>query len=406
MVREALEIAPMVLLEGAKGCGKTWTGLHHARSQVRLDEDVELLEASRLMPARTLEGDRPRLVDEWQLSPGLWNSARHVSDARQRSGLFIFTGSAHPADDHTRHSGAGRVVRVTMRPMSLVESGESTGEVSLGSLLDGEACAAGRPDISVQEVIEALCRGGWPRHFRQPVGRCQTLLRAYLQEVARTDIPRLGRTRHDPEGVLRLLSSLSRNIATTAGATTLSADIAGDGAPSRKTVADYLIALRRVFVSEDVPAWPTHLKSRATLRSAPKRHLVDPSLAAASLRARPERLWREPSTLGPMFESLAVRDLRVYAEANDAAVYHYRDSNGHELDAVVQCGDGRWLAVEVKLGAGDRLDEAARSLTRTCEQIDTTRVGEAAKKLVITPSGYGYERPDGVTVLPLTALGP
>ena len=396
----------MVVLEGARGCGKTWTGLKHARSQVRLDEDVELLEASRLMPARALEGNRPRLVDEWQLSPGLWNSARHVSDAQQQSGLFIFAGSAHPADDLTRHSGAGRVVRVTMRPMSLVESGESSGEVSLGRLLDREACAAGRPDVSTQEVIEALCRGGWPRHFQQPVDRCQTLLRAYLQEVARTDIPRLGRTRHDPESVLRLLSSLSRNIATTAGATTLSADIAGDGAPSRKTVADYLTALRRVFVSEDVPPWPTHLKSRAMLRSTPKRHFVDPSLAAASLRALPERLWREPSTLGPMFESLAVRDLRVYAEANDAAVYHYRDSNGHELDAVVQCGDGRWLAVEVKLGAGDRLDEAARSLTRTCAQIDTTRVGEPAKRVVITPSGYGYERPDGVTVLPLTALGP
>jgi len=406
MVREALDIAPMVVLEGARGCGKTWTGLNHARSEVRLDDDVELRAASRLLPGKTLEGDRPRLVDEWQLAPGLWNSARHVADSQHRAGLFIFTGSAHPADDLTRHSGAGRVMRVAMRPMSLLESGESTGEVSLGRLLDGEACAAGRSDASPQEVIEALCRGGWPRHLDHPVARCQLLLRAYLQEVARTDIPQMGRTRHEPAGVLRLMASLSRNIATTAGATTLSADIAGDGAPSRKTVADYLGALRRVFVVEDVPAWPTHLTSRATLRSAPKRHLVDPSLAAASLRALPERLWRRPSTLGPMFESLVVRDLRVYAEANDAAVYHYRDSNGHELDAVVQSGDGRWLAVEVKLGAGDRLDEAARSLVRACEQIDTTRVGEPAKKLVITPSGYGYERPDGVTVLPLTALGP
>ena len=396
----------MVVLEGARGCGKTWTGLHHARSQVRLDEDVELREAARLMPARTLEGDRPRLVDEWQLAPELWNSARHVSDARQGSGLFILTGSAHPADDETRHSGAGRVVRVPMRPMSLFESGESTGEVSLGRLLDGEVCSAGRAEASTGDVIEALCRGGWPRHLRQPVGRCQILLRAYLQEIARTDIPRLGRTRHDPEGVLRLLSSLSRNVATTAGSSTLSADIAGDGSPARKTVAEYLTALCRVFVVEDAPAWPTHLRSRARLRSTPKRHFVDPSLAAASLRAGSDRLWREPSALGPMFESLAVRDLRIYAQANDAAVYHHRDSNGHELDAVVERGDGRWLAVEVKLGPGERLDEAARSLSRACAQIDTTRVGEPAKKLVVTPSGFGYERPDGVTVLPLTSLGP
>ena len=227
-----------------------------------------------------------------------------------------------------------------------------------------------------------------------------------MQEIARTDIPRLGPTRHDPEGVLRLLSSLSRNVATTAGSSTLSADIAGDGAPARKTVAEYLTALRRVFVVEDAPAWPTHLRSRASLRSTPKRHFVDPSLAAASLRARSDRLWREPSALGPMFESLAVRDLRIYAEANDATVYHYRDSNGHELDAVVECGDGRWLAVEVKLGSGERLDEAARSLSRACAQIDTTRVGEPAKMVVLTPSGYGYERPDGVTVLPITTLGP
>ena len=406
LVEEALEIAPIVVVEGAKGCGKTWTALHHARSQVRLDQDVDVLAASRLLPIRTLEGDRPRLVDEWQLAPGLWNSARHMADADHRSGLFIFTGSAHPADDHTRHSGAGRVVRVPMRPMSLAESGESTGEVPIGRLLDGEACSAGRPPASIQDVVEALCRGGWPRHLHQPAGRCQTLLRAYLQEVARADIPRLGRTRHNPEGVLRLLASLSRNIATTATSTTLAADIAGDDAPSPRTVADYLTALRRVYVVEDAPAWPTHLRSRARLRSTPKRHFVDPSLAAASLRAGPERLWREPSTLGPLFESLAVRDLRIYAAAHDATVHHYRDSNGHELDAVVECGDGRWLAVEVKLGTGERVDEAARSLSRACEQIDTTRVGEPAKKLVLTPSGYGYERPDGVTVLPLTALGP
>ncbi len=406
LVGEALEIAPIVVVEGAKGCGKTWTGLHHARSQIRLDRDVDAIAAARLLPSRALDGARPRLVDEWQLAPGLWNSARHIADADRRSGHFILTGSAHPTDDHTRHSGAGRVVRVRMRPMSLAESGESTGEVSLGRLLDGEECSAGRPPASVQDVVEALCRGGWPRHLDQSVGRCQTLLRAYLQEVARADIPSLGRTRHNPEGVLRLLASLSRNIATAAGSTTLSDDIAGDGAPSRKAVADYLTALRRVFVVEDAPAWPTHLRSRARLRSTPKRHFVDPSLAAASLRAGPERLWREPSTLGPMFESLAVRDLRVYAEAHDAAVYHYRDSNGHELDAVIECGDGRWLAVEINLGAGERLDEAARSLSRACAQIDMTRVGEPAKKIVLTPAGYGYERPDGITVLPLTALGP
>ena len=206
--------------------------------------------------------------------------------------------------------------------------------------------------------------------------------------------------------MLRLLASLSRNIATEAAATTLSQDIAGDDAPSRAAVAEYLETLRRVYVVEDLPPWATHLKSRARLRRSPKRHMVDPSLATATLRAGSERLWRDPSYLGQAFESLVVRDLRVYAEANDAAVYHYRDSNGHEIDAVVEHGDGRWLAVEVKLGADGRLDAAARSLMRACEQIDLSRVGEPAKKLVITPEGYGYDRPDGVSVLPITALGP
>ena len=255
-------------------------------------------------------------------------------------------------------------------------------------------------------MVEALCRGGWPRHLGMSPPKAQSLCRAYLQEVARADIPRLGRTLHRPEAVLRLLASMSRNIATEAAATTLSKDTAGDDAPSRAAVAEYLEALRRVYVVEDLPAWAVHLKSRARLRRSPKRHLVDPSLAAATLRAGPERLWRDLGYLGQAFESLVVRDLRVYADACDAAVYHYRDSNGHEIDAVVEHGDGRWLAVEVKLGPVARLDEVAGSLIRACEQIDTSKAGEPVKKLVITAEGYGYERPDGVTVVPITSLCP
>ncbi|WP_419919432.1 ATP-binding protein [Candidatus Poriferisocius sp.] len=403
---EALAAAPIVVVEGARGTGKSWTSLRQAHSEVRLDRDLAAVEAATLWPEKVLEGARPRLVDEWQLAPGLWNIARHVVDAAPGTGCFIFTGSAHPPDDSTRHSGAGRVMRVRVRPMSLAESGESTAEVSLASLLDGGDCAARAPDVTIAEVVEALCRGGWPRHLFMETSRAQALCRAYLQEVARSDIARLGRTMHHPHGILRLLASLSRNIATTAAATTLADDIAGDAVASPATVAEYLEALRRVFVVEDLPAWSVHLKSRARLRRAPKRHLVDPSLAVATLRAGPERLWRDPSYLGQAFESLVVRDLRVYAEANDAAVYHYRDSNGHELDAVVQHGDGRWLAVEIKLGSGARLEEAARSLTRACEQIDMSRSGEPAKKLVMTTEGYGYERLDGVSVLPITALGP
>ncbi|WP_419933526.1 ATP-binding protein [Candidatus Poriferisodalis sp.] len=406
VMAQALAAAPIVVLEGARGTGKSWTGLRHARSQVRLDSDPGAPEAALLRPKSVLEGDRPRLVDEWQLAPSLWNVARHIVDAEPGPGQFVFAGSAHPPDDRTRHSGAGRVMRVRMRPMSLAESGESTAQISMASLLEGEDCSAKSPEATIEDVTEALCRGGWPRHIGMPVSSAQALCRAYLAEVARADIPRLGRTLHRPEPVLRLLESLSRNIATTAAATTLSDDIAGDRPPSRAAVAAYLEALRRVFVVEDLPAWAVHLRSRARLRRSPKRHFADPSLAAATLRAGPERLWRDTGYLGQAFESLVVRDLRVYAEANDATVQHYQDSNGHELDAVVMHGDGRWLAVEVKLGSGERLDEAAASVKRTCQQIDVSKAGEPAKKLVITAAGYGYERTDGVSVVPITALGP
>ena len=290
--------------------------------------------------------------------------------------------------------------------MSLAESGESTSEVSLAALFDGAECAIGAPRAAAADVVEALCRGGWPRHLTMDAAQAQALCRAYVAEVARVDIARLDGPRHRPGGVMRLLESLGRNLATTVAASTLAEDIAGDSAPSRDTVAEYVEALDRVYLVEDLPAWSVHLRSRARLRRSPKRHLVDPSLAAAALGAGPERLWRDPGFLGQAFESLVVRDLRVHAEANEASVYHYRDSNGHELDAVVQRFDGRWLAVEVKLGSGDRVDQAARSLNAACEQIDFDRVGPPAKRLVVTTSGYGYERPDGVTVVPLTSLGP
>ncbi|WP_419944949.1 ATP-binding protein [Candidatus Poriferisodalis sp.] len=406
VMAQALAVAPIVVVEGARGTGKSWTGLRHAHSQVRLDSDPGAPEAALLRPQHVLEGDKPRLVDEWQLAPNLWNVARHTVDASPGPGQFVFAGSAHPPDDRTRHSGAGRVMRVRMRPMSLAESGESTAEISLGSLLDGDDCWCAPSAATIEDVVEAMCRGGWPRHLGMAVPGAQALCSAYLAEVARADIPRLGRTLHRPESVLRLLESLSRNIATAAAATTLSEDIAGDRSPSRAAVASYLEALRRVFVVEDLPAWAVHLRSRARLRRSPKRHFVDPSLAAATLRAGPERLWRDTGYLGQAFESLVVRDLRVYAEANDATVHHYQDSNGHELDAVVTHGDGRWLAVEVKLGSGERLDEAAESLKRACEQIDASKTGDPAKKLVITAGGYGYERTDDITVVPISALGP
>ena len=401
----ALEAVPIVVVEGVKGCGKTWTSLNHARSQVLLADAPAARQGAEIVPRHVLDGRRPRLVDEWQTVPSIWNTARHVVDEGREVGCFILTGSAQPPDDITRHSGAGRVRRVRMRPMSLTESGHSNSSVSLGALLDGGPCDAAAPPVTIAEMADIVCRGGWPRNLDRSASAAQELLEGYLDEMARIDLPAASGTRHNPGRVRRLLASLGRNTSTTASLSTLARDVAGDPPLSWAATANYLDALERVFLVEDLPVWSARLRSRATLQQSPKRHFADPSLAAAVLGATPRRLLDDPETLGLLFESLVVRDLRVYAAANRAEVYHCRSSYGHELDAVVEHRDGRWLAVEIKLGAA-RVDEAARSLLKTCAAIDAGERGEPASKLVITAAGYGYQRHDGVSVVPITALGP
>lgn len=292
-----------------------------------------------------------------------------------------------------------------MRPMSLAESGESDAGVSLGELLDGGPCDGAATPTTIPEMAEIVCRGGWPRNLGRPVPAAQELLEGYLDEMARIDLPAASGTRHNPGRVKRLLASLGRNTSSTASLSTLARDVGGEPALSWTATASYLDALERVFLVEDLPVWPARLRSRAALQQSPKRHFTDPSLAAAVLGATPSRLLDDPETLGLLFESLVVRDLRVYAAANRAEVYHCRTSYGDEFDAVVERRDGSWLAVEVKLGAS-RVNEAARSLLKTCSEIDAGERGEPAAKLVVTAAGYGYRRPDGVSVVPITALGP
>ena len=409
-IAEALENAPVVVIEGAKACGKTWTGRNHACSEASFEQDEQARAQARLLPRQFLGGLEPRLIDEWQIVPEIWNSIRYLSDEERRNGRFILTGTARPADDGIRRSGAGRIMRVRLRPMSLAESGVSTGEVSLGRLVDGEMCVADRPEFGVPEVVQELCRGGWPEHLGLAVGPVQRRLRSYLSEIARLDIAQAeGEVkRRDSQKVGRLLASIARNTATTASIAKLASDTGNSSerghGQDQRTAAAYLDALALLFVVEDVPAWSANLRSRARLQRAPKRHFVDPSLAAAALRAGPDRLLGDLKTLGFLFESLVIRDLRVYAQAHEASVWHFRDSHGNEIDAIVDWGDGRWMAVEVKLGSMDAVDEAADTLNRVCEKVDYDLTGPPARKVVITASGYGYDRPDGVAVAPLTAL--
>ncbi len=408
-IAEALMSAPVVVIEGAKACGKTWAARNHACSEVSFEQDEQARAQARLLPRQFLDGLEPRLIDEWQIVPEIWNTIRYMADEERRNGRFILTGTARPTEDGIRHSGAGRIMRVRLRPMSLAESGVSTGEVSLRGLADGKACVAARPEYKVPDVIEELCRGGWPEHLGLSVRSAQRRLRSYLSEIARLDIAQAEGAfkRSDTQKVERSLLSFARNTATTASLAKLAADTAGGAdelAQDQRTAAKYVDALASLFVVEDVPAWSTNLRSRARLQQAPKRHFVDPSLAAAVLRAGPDRLLGDLQTLGFLFESLVVRDLRVYAQTCEASVWHFRDSHGNEIDAILDWGDNRWMAVEVKLGSMAAVDTAADTLNRVCTKVDPVLSGTLVRKVVITASGYGYDRPDGVAVVPLTAL--
>lgn len=395
-----------VVIEGPKACGKTATARRAAASEVLLDVDLAARQALEVEPALVLEGKTPRLIDEWQAVPAVWNHIRRVVDHRDAAGQFILTGSAVPPDDITRHGGAGRLTRLRMRPMSLFESGHSTGAVSLAALLCGELPRCPDPGLTVAAIAERVCVGGWPSLLSRGVESSLQAVRDYLGEVCRADIGRVEGRRRDPEKVARLLRALARSTATYVSTRTLAADAGGDGGAIKDATAhEYIAALERLMVIEDQPPWAPHLRSKSRVRGATKRHFIDPSLAAAALRATPERLLKEIEFLGFLFESLVVRDLRVYAQASDAQVLQYRDNTGLEVDAVVESPDGGWSAYEVKLGAS-QTDEAAAALLKFAARVDQSRCGKPRALAVIVGSGFGHRRADGVSVIPIGALGP
>lgn len=403
-----LRTARALLIEGPKGCGKTWLAKRFAHSEALLEQDPAAFALAQAEPHRILDGANPRLIDEWQRVPALWGAVRGACDARAEAGQFILTGSATPSDDLTRHSGALRIQRLALRTMSLAERGLSTQEVSLTGLLRGERAEAGPSGHGVSEAVDALCRGGWPGlDDGMPVRDVIAALRSYLEDIARTDIRQVNGVAHDPVRVQALLRSLARNVGTAASLNKLAAETSAAAPLSRHSARAYLDALERLHVLEPLMAWPTHLRSRSPLLSSPRHHFTDPSLAVAALRAQPERLLADPEALGLLFESLVIRDLRIYAQAAGAEVFAFRDAAGSEVDAIVDAGDGRWLAVEVKLGGSEQIEQAAQSLRTARGKIDESKMGQAAKLVVVTAAdGYSYERRDGVSVVPLFALGP
>lgn len=403
---EALGILGAVLVEGPRACGKTATSMQQAASSVRLDTDPGALQLAQLDPAMLLHGATPRVIDEWQLAPQLWNSVRRAVDDRQARGQFILTGSSVPVDDKTRHSGAGRILRLRMRPMSFVESGHSDGSVSLASILRGEPVRGAGGKLDLAQTIDQLCIGGWPALQGLPVEAAQKALRTYLDDVALVDVARVDDQKRDPERVARVMRALARNVATEVSAARLAADSGTEGVPMKATtLTSYLAALGRLMIVENQESWAPHLRSRDAVRKAPKRHFVDPSLAVAAMGASPATLLKDLNTLGFLFESLVVRDLRVYAQSLDGVVKHYRDDAGVEVDAVVELRDGSWAAFEIKLGEA-RTDEGASSLLKFAAKVDTTKSGIPRALVVITTGQFAYTRGDGVHVVPLSLLGP
>ena len=404
-----LKAARAVLIEGPKACGKTWTGQRFARSEVFLEERPDLWAIATQVNALLLDGDTPRLLDEWQRVPDLWHLVRAACDRRGLSGQFILTGSAVPPDELTRHSGAGRISRVRMRPMSLYEMGLSAGEASVGGMLkalQAWECPVAEVVVDVPELVAAACRGGWPQFTDLPVEGAMRQVRSYVDDICRVDVSAVDGVRRSPERVLRLMQTLARNVANPVGIGKLAGETEGQTPLDRSTVKTYMESLTRLFVVEDLPAWNVHLRSREGLLKAPKRHFVDPSLAPAALGVGPQRYLDDLNAFGFLFESMAVRDLRVYAQAHDASVHYYRDYGGLEADAVIETRDGRWIAAEVKLGGAKAINQAAAALLKVRDRVSERRATNLAQLVVITGGRYSYRRPDGVAVVPLAALGP
>jgi uncharacterized protein len=397
----AIEASGAVVVEGPKACGKTETARQRAASEVRVDTP-DARQAFAASPSLLLEGATPRLLDEWQVEPDLWNYVRHAVDDRRATGQFLLTGSAVPPDEPARHSGAGRFIRLRMRPMTLTELGFSTGDVSLASVLAGEEVRAPRPGLSVPDLAERIVVGGWPVNLRLTTVQAMRANRGYLEDIVREDVRRLDGVRRDPLGVQRLLGSLARNVAGAATVERLTADANGaDGGYNSDTIRGYMTALARLMIVDDVPAWNPSIRSRARLRQTPVRHLADPSLAPAALNANPARLLREINWMGQLFESLAIRDLRVYAASQGGEVFYYRDSSGLEVDAIIEMADGRWAAFEVKLGSTPAIvDAAAANLRRLANDVLEPPMALG----IITGTGYGFTRPDGIHQIPIAAL--
>jgi predicted AAA+ superfamily ATPase len=414
VLQQALDNSGAVQLVGPKWCGKTTTAERLSNQAVYFqdpDERDNYLRVAEDRPSILLQGERPLLLDEWQDAPKMWDAVRFAVDREKKFGQFILTGSAVPDDKEIKHSGTGRIASVHMRTMSLYESGESNGTVSLAMLLEQTGVSdskdvpiSGQGTLGLDDVARAMVRGGWPASTVNTGADLSWQATQYIERIIDSDISRVDKIEKNPRRTRLLMRSLARNESTEAAMTTLQADMAADdGKLSTNTIAQYLGALRRLYILDEQEAWAPAVRSKVTQRTSPVRRYCDPSLAAALLRLTPEKLLTDYNTFGLLFESLCIRDLRCYAQANDAEVYHYRDARGLECDAIVECGDGSWGAVEIKLESS-RIEQAVETLLRIKSEVHSQHGGGAKFLVVITSGGYAYQRDDGICIIPITCL--
>lgn len=405
-LQRKLNSAGALLIRGAKACGKTESAKQFSQSILAMDQDEQVPLLMETAPQRLLLGKTPRLIDEWQEQPKIWNYIRHEVDNRRQTAQFILTGSANPEESIKMHSGAGRFTVLDMRTMTWKELGHSSGKVSLGDLFKNRRIDVHDDPTPLEFILERIITGGFPALIGKNLRQATDLNRAYVNLLAEVDMSRVSNTKRDPQKVWDLLRSLARNTATMVDVTTLATDIREkeNNDISRPTIYDYLNALDRLMIMEDQPAWNPHIRSSSSLRKNPKRHFTDVSLAVAALGADKQALLNDIKFAGFLFESLATHELRVYGQANDAKVFHYRDSSGLEVDAVVQKHNGDWCAFEIKLGTG-HIEEAAASLHKFVSILDEKKVKPPKSLNIITGTGVSYTRNDGINVISLSSLG-
>ena len=402
-----MEIMGGVLIEGCKWCGKSTTGLHHAKSIIEFqnpDKKQEYDEIKNTKPSLFLNGEKPRMFDEWQMYPVVWDSIRTDVDHTGLKGQYILTGSARPSEGETMHTGTGRISRVLMRPMSLFESKESTGEVSLSDILKGKDIS-GVSKLSLEDLASVIVRGGWPASIEVKSDAKYRFAKEYVKSLTHEEVQKVNNIERNPEKLQNVLRSLARNISTPVSNSTIENDVKNNfnNDISRPTIKDYLDTLEKLFVIEEVNATNLNLRSKYALRTKPKKYFVDPSIATAVLDIKPNDLIQDLNTFGLMFEALCIRDLKIYAESIGGNITFYRDEHGFEVDAIIRTNNGKWGAIEIKLGAG-HIDEAAANLLKFKKRINTKKSGEPSFLMVLTGTDYSYKRQDGIYVVSIGTL--